>query len=253
MHEEATILEFEAIEPAVAVIEGASLLLDLDGTLLDLRDRPDEVVADQAVRNLLARLARRLDERLAIISGRSIEQIDQILGPVADALAISGSHGCEHRWNGVLARPARPASLDRVAERMRQFAESHDGVILEEKTFGVALHFRMNPATAADATALAAALADELELGLQRGKMMVELRVAGGDKGKAVHWLMGRPPMRGTRPVFVGDDETDEPAFEAAKELGGHGVLIGSLRPTAAEFRIGSPADLRAWLARLVE
>lgn len=235
--------------PPRDLLAGASLFLDLDGTLLELVDRPEDVQADPGLRDLLVRLEARLEGRLAVVSGRSLEQIDAILGEVASDLAISGSHGCEHRWRGISARPNRPEELDRAAERLRTFVEGQTGLLLEEKSFGVALHYRMNPQAEAAAHALAQDLSDQLQLGLQHGKMMVELRVAGGDKGRAVHRLMSRPPMLGTRPIFIGDDVTDEPGFAAARELGGHGIFIGVPQPTAADYRIASPEDLRRWLA----
>lgn len=235
--------------PPRHLIEGASLFLDLDGTLLEIAERPDSVRADGELHDLLRELRARLDGRLAVVSGRSLEQIDAILGDVANDLAISGSHGCEHRWQGVTARPNRPDTLDRAAERLRAFVEDRPGLLLEEKSFGVALHYRLNADAEADAHDLARAVSVALDLEVQHGKMMVELRVAGGDKGRAIHRLMARPPMRGTTPVFIGDDVTDEPAFVAARELGGHGIVIGAVQPTAADYRIASPAALRGWLA----
>lgn len=234
--------------PPGNLLEGASLFLDLDGTLLDLIDRPDEVVADAELRNLLARLMVRLDHRLAVISGRSLAQVDAILGDIADELAVSGSHGTEYRWQGIWAGPERPATLDVAADRLRFFANTRDGVLVEEKSYGVALHYRMNPAVECEAQAVVARLADELGLGIQHGKMMVELRVADGDKGRAVRHLMSRAPMTGTRPIFIGDDLTDEPGFVTAREFGGHGILVGPLRPSAADYGLSGPAELRRWL-----
>lgn len=228
-----------------------SLFLDLDGTLLDLIDDPDKVIADEGLRDLLQRLARRLHGRLAIVSGRSIAQIDTIIGPFAADIAVSGSHGSEHRWRGVAAHPVRPAGLDEAHARFRDFADAHAGVLVEDKSFGVALHYRMAPAMEAEALALASALADALDLHLQPGKMMTELRLPGGDKGKAVRTLMSRPPMAGTRPIFMGDDETDEPAFVAANELGGAGILVGRREGSAARYTVANPAAVRGWLERL--
>lgn len=238
--------------PPRDLLQGASLFLDLDGTLLEIAERPDAVRADSELRDLLIALRTRLDGRLAVVSGRSLEQIDAILGDIAADLAVSGSHGCEHRWRGVIARPNRPEALDQAAERLRVFADTRPGLLLEEKSFGVALHYRMSPEAEAAAHELARNLSAALDLELQHGKMMVELRVAGGDKGRAIHRLMDRPPMLGTKPVFIGDDVTDEPAFVAARDLGGHGIVIGSVQPTAADYRIDSPADLRGWLAEAV-
>lgn len=136
--------------------------------------------------------------------------------------------------------------------RFRTFALDYPGALVEEKSFGVALHYRMAPQAEAAAKSLAVALSDELDLHLQEGKMVVELRVAGGDKGAAVQRLMRRSPMTGTSPVFAGDDVTDESGFAAARELGGHAILIGEPRPTAANFALSSPRALREWLREAV-
>ena len=206
------------------------------------------MVFEPETRRVLEALGDRLDGRLAIISGRSLEQIDAILGSYAADISISGSHGCEHRWNGIHAHPDRPPALGAVAERFHTFARRWPGVIVEEKSFGVALHFRLAPEAEPFAAALAEALANEFGFHLQHGKMVVELRVNGGDKGAAVRSLMRRAPMRGTRPVFAGDDVTDEPAFAAVRELGGHGILVGEPRATQATFNLPTPARLRQWL-----
>lgn len=189
---------------------------------------------------------------MAVVSGRSLQQIDTILGACAESLAISGSHGCEHRWKGVHARPERPFSLDTAADRFRTFSQDCPGVLVEEKSFGVALHYRTAPQAEGAARSLAHDLAEELDLYLQEGKMMVELRVAGGDKGAAIQRLMGRPPMMGTIPIFAGDDITDEPGFAAVRELGGHAILIGEPRSTAANFGLPSPGALREWIMEAV-
>lgn len=234
--------------PDRTLLLGASLFLDLDGTLLELIDEPDQVAADEALVRLIGRLSDRLEGRLAIVSGRSIEQIDRILGPVGQNLALSGSHGNEHRWNGVLAQPIRPPALDTAALQLRTFADRDPGMLVEEKSYGVALHYRMAPAVEDEALAFAVRLAAYHGLELQEGKMMVELRVGGGNKGVAIKRLMARPPMAGTRPVFVGDDRTDEPGFEMCRELGGAGVLVGQPRETAASYYLPNPQAVREWL-----
>jgi trehalose 6-phosphate phosphatase len=233
----------------LTLLDGASLFLDLDGTLFELVDDPAAVKADASLRALVSKLAVRFEGRLAVISGRSIAQIDAMLGDCAADLAVSGSHGCEHRWRGLLARPDRPQTLDRAAARARAFAEAEPGLLVEEKSYGVALHYRAHPSAELRVQALARALADEFGLVVQPGKMVSELRIAGGGKGSAVRRLMRGAPMKGTVPVFIGDDVTDEPGFEAATALGGSGILVGPARPTAARYRLDSPADLRAWLA----
>ena len=230
------------------MLEGASLFLDFDGTLVDLIDQPEQVVADDVLRDLLTALDTMLGGRLAVVSGRSLAQLDAMLGPVAQSIALSGSHGSEHRWRGIDAQPHRPAALDEAAARLRPFAAKNTGMLVEEKSFGIALHYRKCPEAEQAARKKAWDVATELGLYLQDGKMMVELRVAGGDKGTAVRRLMARPPMRGTRPIFFGDDRTDEAAFDIVAELGGFGILVGPARLTAATFGLANPSAVREWL-----
>ena len=235
--------------PPSSLLEGASLFIDFDGTLVEIMEQPDAVTADDALRDLLGALCTVFSGRVAIVSGRSLGQLDEMLGPVAQTLALSGSHGIEHRWNGVTANPIRPATLDAATEALRDFIARHPGALIEPKSYGIALHYRQAPDIGPAAQAVAARLAEEHGLALEHGKMVVELRVAGGDKGVAVRRLMARPPMAGTRPLFIGDDLTDEGGFEAAQALGGAGILVGEYRTTAAEYGIPDVAAVRDWLA----
>lgn len=230
----------------------SSLFLDLDGTLVDLIDRPDEVRADAQLRATLLAVHRRLEGRLAIVSGRSLAQLDEILGEVAQQLGLSGSHGTEYRWQGVEESPQRPAALDAAREEFVKFAAAHDAVLLEDKSFGVALHYRIFPQIEAHARTLAAQLSHELGLFLQEGKMMVELRPSGHDKGGAIRHLMGKPALDGSVPVFVGDDVTDEHGFEAAAAMGGYGILVGAPRLSAAHYNLSNPDAVRNWLEELL-
>ena len=230
----------------------ASLFLDLDGTLVHLIDRPDEVRTDAELNDILVRVARALEGRLAIVSGRSLAQLDLILGPVAETLALSGSHGCEFRINGKVHCPDRDDNLNEATERFRQFAEMSPLVLLEEKSFGVALHYRMLAEVEPEARKLAKQLAEELGLYVQIGKMMVELRPYGYSKGDAIRRLIAETAMAGPAPVFVGDDITDEDGFEAAVALGGHGILVGAPRTSAALYTLPDIAAVRNWLRELI-
>jgi len=235
--------------PPPRLDDGTSLFLDLDGTLLELIDKPDDVRADSVLRAMLLNVHERLDERLAIVSGRSIAQLEAILGDqLAGRLALAGSHGSEYRWDGQSHSPDRPESLDAATEEMRHFAQRHDDILLEEKSYGVALHYRLMPKAEPEAHALAQKLSAELGLFLQEGKMMVELRPSGHDKGVAICHLMAHSRLSAARPVFAGDDITDETGFEAVAQLGGYGILVGGARPSAAHYHLPHPQAVRHWL-----
>ncbi|HEX8486733.1 trehalose-phosphatase [Sphingomonas sp.] len=226
----------------------ASLFLDFDGTLVELAETPDAVIVDRALIALLTQVAARLPGRVAIVSGRSIAQLDDFFGDALSSLAVSGSHGAERRVPGVTASAAvAPGGLDAASDALAGYARAN-GIVFERKTLGAGLHYRAAPAAQDAARAFAQGLAAEHDLVVQHGKMMVELR-APGDKGQAVAALMETPAMRGTRPLVFGDDVTDEDGFAAAVKLGGAGVLVGEPRETAAAYALADVAALREWLA----
>ena len=236
--------------PPADLLRGGALFLDFDGTLVDLAPTPDGVAVDDQLRALLAKLAGRLEGRIAIVSGRSIDDIQRMFG-VTD-FAISGSHGAEVRWpDGRGSAPQPPEWLAEARERMEALARGREGVIVETKPFGAALHYRLSPDAEEACRTLCLALAAKPDVQLQRGKMMFEVRVAGCDKGSAVRGMMNDPALAGARPVFIGDDVTDEDAFEAVAALGGAGILVGPERPTAAHYRLDSVAATRAWLGHV--
>jgi trehalose 6-phosphate phosphatase len=233
--------------PPADLLRDASLFLDFDGTLVDLAPRPDMVVVDARLRALMERLTAVLNGRIAIISGRPLAQIRGYFGPAA--LTMSGSHGVERVWaDGRSLIPDTPGWLAGALARAEAFGARHPGVLIEAKPFGLALHYRLAPEAEAACRALAEAIAADAGVIVQPGKMVFEVRAAGGDKGDALRAFMADPLMAGTRPVFIGDDVTDEAAFAAATALGGAGVLVGEPRPTAAGFRLENVAATIGWL-----
>jgi len=239
--------------PPIVSAAGHALFVDFDGTLVPLAERPDDVVADSELIDLLAELHRALDGRLAIVSGRSIDQLDAMLGRSAATLVLAGSHGAELRYQGRRIQPPRPSGLDAAADDVRRYVDAHPGTIAEIKSFGVALHYRTAPRFEADAQAAAIAIAARHGLAVQPGKMMIELHVAGADKGDAVMALMAMASMQGSLPIVIGDDLTDEPALAMAERLGGFGILVGSGRDTAAVHGLADVPDVRRWLGLVAE
>jgi trehalose 6-phosphate phosphatase len=135
-----------------------------------------------------------------------------------------------------------------AGRRFREFASRDSGLLVEEKGLSVALHYRLARAQGRAARELAEHLAAETGLFLQHGDMVEELRTPGPTKGDSVEAFLTRAPFAGARPVFLGDDVTDEHGFEAVQTLGGAGVLVGAGRPTAARFRIAGVEEALAWL-----
>lgn len=224
-----------------------ALFLDLDGTLAPIAARPQDVRPDPRRTSLLERLAERLEGRLAVVSGRTLADVDRILEGCVTAVAavhglvVRGPRGELH------STPPHPA-LPRAAEGFREFAARDSGLIVEEKGPSVALHFRLASHCADAARACARQLAAETGLTLQDGDMVEELRTPGASKGDSVRAFMACALFAGAQPVFVGDDATDEDGFRGAQALHGVGVAVGPPRPTAARFRLAGVEAALAWL-----
>ena len=251
MHDASPALLPPPPEPAADAI---SLFLDFDGTLVELAERHDAVIVGNGLRELIRILAKRLDGRLAVVSGRTADEIVTYLH-AADShppFGIAGSHGLELRWtDGRGEAPTRPEALDSILAALHALADRHPGVVVEEKAFGAALHYRGAPDAGPACDALAERLAADNGLHLQRGKMVAELRLPGADKGDAVRRFMAESTFAGTTPIFLGDDVTDEAGFAATAELGGWGVLIGDAAITAARYRLDDVTAVHHWLARI--
>ncbi len=233
--------------PPPARLDRPALFLDMDGVLAPLAPRPEDVGPVARRTALLRRLVKRLDGRVAVVSGRTLDEIDRI--SEAASPAVSGVHGLERRRpDGSLERAeAHPGVRDAVAA-FDGFAASRPGLIVEDKGVSAGLHYRGAPVFAAGAMSLARRLAAETGLVLQAGDLVVELKTPGTSKGTAVRAFMAEAPFAGALPVMVGDDLTDEDGFEAAEALGGFGVLVGAERRTAARYRLEDVEAVLAWL-----
>lgn len=233
--------------PPPDLIEDAALFLDFDGTLVELAATPDAIAVPAGLAPLLERLRQRLGGRLAIVSGRSLADLERHL-PL-HGIAFSGSHGLELQLaDGTRLPLSVPLGLDDVRARVEHFAAAAPGLLVEEKPAGIALHFRLAPEEGPRADAFIAALAKERGLEVQRGAMVVELRPTGATKGDAIRAFMTEPDFAGARPLFMGDDLTDEHGFAAVEALGGAGILVGPERQSAASYRLGSVGEASLWL-----
>ncbi|MDX3899768.1 MAG: trehalose-phosphatase [Sphingobium sp.] len=231
--------------PPPALLAGAALFLDFDGTLVPITDRPDGVQVDGDLLALLHRLRDRLNGRLAIVSGRSVATLR---GLGFDDFLLAGTHGLEFARPGCPAHaPSRLAAIDAAEAAMEAFIADKPGLLVERKSISVALHFRAAPQWAAACETVATRLAVD-GLVIQHGKMLFELRPGGADKGSAVQALMRDAPMAGGVPLFIGDDVTDEAGFAAAADLGGAGILVGAQRSTRAAWGLEQVAAVRHYL-----
>ena len=220
----------------------AALLLDLDGTLLDIAPRPDAVRVPPGLAEALAVLRDRLGQALAIVTGRPVEQIDGLLPGIPTAVA--GEHGAaiRHDPDADIVRADLPAPSAAWLAQAAAWAAAHPGVLLERKQRGFVLHYRAAPSLGEVLRQeLQAMLATDPAFALQPALMAWEVRAHGVDKGTAVTALMARGPFSGRLPIFIGDDTTDEDGMRVARAMGGAGLRVADA--------FGDPAAVRAWLA----
>jgi trehalose 6-phosphate phosphatase len=233
----------------------SALFFDVDGTLVGLEREPEAVVVSDALRILLERLITATDGALALVSGRSIAQLDSLFKPLA--FSASGVHGLERRLLPGDARRVMDATdaLDDARTELDAFTKAHPGTLLEDKGLTLALHYRMAAEHREKAAELVRELvsADPKKLVLLEGKMVFELKPPGFDKGRAIADFMKEPPFQGRSPVFAGDDVTDEAGFRTIKEMNGVAIKVGADdRPTEAVFGLESVEAMLGWMEGLV-
>lgn len=227
-----------------------ALFLDVDGTLLDIAARPDAVTVPPDLVEVLRRLASRLDGALALVSGRSIAVLDRLFPRLGGALA--GQHGAELRARdgphetaaGTIALP------EAIVAAVRTLGDRDPGIVIETKGLTMAVHYRPAPERGAELEAALRAILEpsDAPVALRRGKFVFEIAPEAIDKGRAVEHFMRRPPFAGRRPVFIGDDVTDEDGFAAVARMGGLAIRVGDGGEGRYDHRIESAAAVRAWL-----
>lgn len=225
---------------------------DIDGTLVDLAESPSDVQPDRDLRRLVADLFAQGGGAVALISGRSLTDIDRLFPRVQ--LPAAGQHGLERRdaTGRLHLHPSAAESLDAIRVELREATARHPDLLLEDKGLSLALHFRRAPHLAGFAHRLMRSMQNRLgdEYCVQPGKRVVELKPAGRDKGVAILEFMQEVPFQRRTPVFLGDDATDEYGFDMVNSMNGHSVKVGP-GATAARWRLGDVLAVRAWLDTL--
>lgn len=228
-----------------------ALFLDFDGTLVDFADQPESVIVPPHLPVLLSELFKALDGAVALVSGRSIASVDSLLQ--LPFIPIAGGHGAEWRLNGV-AQAVELNSVDFLAavQLMTAFANSHD-LLFENKLHSFALHFRQCPELKGEIDQF---LANQIEtfpdLRVIYGNCVREVQPRGMDKGKAVARFMQTPPFSGRQPIYIGDDTTDEDAFQWVNANRGWSFKVGG-GITAALYRLNGVTDVRQYLAEFLD
>ena len=229
-----------------------AIFTDFDGTLVELAETPDGIVVPDELAGSLQHVRALLDGAFAVISGRSVSDLDRYL---PEGIAIAGAHGAERRRadGSIDIAVAAPEAAQAIALRLQPLVKDHPDLILEPKNGAVALHYRRAPELEESCLhAMADAIAEAPGYNMLEGKMVIEARPPGTSKGNAIRAFMNEAPFKGRIPVFFGDDTTDEDGFLVAQELGGVGVKIGE-GDSVAHVRTPDPTTARAIILHLAD
>jgi trehalose 6-phosphate phosphatase len=254
--------EDEAAPDAVPVprslvprLNECAILLDIDGTLLDFAPTPREVWVPAGLAKTLNRLLARTSGALALVSGRSLNDIDLIFAP--EQFPAVGGHGAEMRISGdseAVATHAPPMDKE-LKLRLAAIARLSPGILLEDKGYSLALHYRLAPHAEKaiyEAVSLIRADLPNAPIEVLPGKCVCEIKHSGFNKATGVRELMAHEPFRGRRPIFIGDDVTDESVFAIMPDLGGLAFSVGR-RAQGVAGHFDEPRDVRDWLAHLLD
>jgi len=224
------------------------LFLDVDGTLLELTDTPSSTVADPQIKLLVKHAAERLGGALALVSGRTILTLDALFAPLR--LAAAGQHGVERRRADGSMQGTRfiDSQLDGARESIRQLVAAYPGTLFEDKQRTIAVHFRLAPQFEQAMREAIIEIARPLgsHYHIQDGNMIFEIKPRAFSKATAIEAFMQEAPFRGRRPVFVGDDLTDQDGFSLVESQGGISIAVGNR--VHGQYRLADVAAVRDWL-----
>lgn len=227
--------------------------LDVDGTLIDIAQSPNAIQVDDALLGLVARLHHACGGALALVSGRSIADLDHHLGSIR--VPMAGQHGLERRNASGRLRTHSTTSVDKlqVLRRLEPVVARHPGLLLEDKGQTLALHYRQTPQLASYVHRLMhdAVACSGNRLCLQKGKCVLEIKPRGFDKGSAIEEFMAESPFQGRTPVFIGDDVTDEHGFDVVNRMNGLSIKVGAGK-TQARWRLRDVAAVHLWLREAI-
>src|ERR1700742_1256879 len=236
-------------------LKDTAILLDIDGTLLDLMPTPRQVWVPPGLRETLNGLMKKTSGALALVSGRSINDIDLIFAP--QEYPAVGGHGAEMRLStdGEAVATHAPPMDKELKKRLAAVASLSPGILLEDKGYSLALHYRLAPHAEKaiyEAVSLIRADLPNAPIEVLPGKCVCEIKHSGFTKASGVRELMTHEPFRGRKPVFIGDDVTDETVFAIMPDFDGVGFSVGN-RAHGVAGQFEAPADVRAFLARLLD
>jgi trehalose 6-phosphate phosphatase len=241
-----------AAPPLVSDLRQCAILLDIDGTILDIAPSPRQVWVPTGLRRTLSRLADLAGGAVALVSGRSINDIDLIFSPLQ--LPTIGVHGAEMRTSADGDVRTRVAPLSKSLKRkLATVAELGRGILVEDKGYSLALHYRLapekGPAVLSAITKICAGVPEEA-VEILPGKLVVDVKPAGINKGDAVCALMQHAPFAGRNPIFIGDDTTDLPVFGIIPKFGGLAYSVGGI-DADVDGHFATPEAVRDWLSQI--
>lgn len=233
-------------------LDECAILLDVDGTILDIAPTPPEVWVPPSLRHAISRLAKRTGGALALVSGRSLDELDLLFSPLQ--LPAVGGHGAEFRPQAGGRDCRRAVSLDPVLKRkFAKVAELGPGILLEDKGYSLALHFRLAPDLEARIEAAVGRIYAEhptAPIEILHGKSVLEIKQSGFSKASGVRELMRHPPFLDRHPIFIGDDVTDESVFRIIPEFDGLAFSVGRM-VAGVDGHFEKPEAVRGWLAQI--
>jgi trehalose 6-phosphate phosphatase len=224
------------------------VFLDVDGTLIELTDSPLATFASPELKALLGAVAERLGGAVALVSGRSIEYLDALFAPLR--LPAAGLHGVERRIASGSMHGASfiDTRLDPARAAAKALVEAHPGTILEDKGRTLAVHYRLAPQFELSVRGCLAEIAQRLgnSYHIQEGNNVLEIKPSGFSKATAIKAFMKEAPFTGRKPVFVGDDLTDQDGFRMVEDQSGISIAVGAR--VRGQFQLADAAAVRAWL-----
>ena len=237
--------------PALDFNQPIALFLDVDGTLLEFCNNPDDVYPGVELNLILKSLSSLLKGALALVTGRRVLEIDRIFHPLQ--LPIGGQHGLEHRdAEGNFKLVKSLEFPENIRSQIQCFGEIYPECAIEDKSLTMAIHYRRAPKLEEKVLKFVNKLIEgEKHFHAISGNMVIEIKPLGVDKGQSIALFMENEPFVDKLPIFIGDDVTDEDGFRYINANNGISIKVGTRTSSLARYNLNNVNAVHDWLGSL--
>ena len=234
-------------------IQQVALFLDVDGTLYEIENSPGLIKPCFSLQKKLLTIRNRLQGALGLISGRTLDDLDRLFNK--NKISFAGNHGAQLR-DGLQIKEhrANTENIKEIAHKIKELLNGQKNIEIENKGSNLTVHFRNSTIDRREINRIIMELVKcDPSLTFLKGKEVLEVKPLSHNKGTAISYFMRTKPFIKRRPIFIGDDVTDEDGFETVNNKGGWSVRVGNYKRSKANFFLPNVKSVHGVMKQLLK